>query len=61
MLENRLSAIDSQVDSQMHKLTEEKYRDLLQQMNSINEKLNRKEAKDESYRKFYGMVVESLN
>lgn len=59
-LENRLSALDSQVESQMEKLTQEKYRELLQQMTDINERLNRKEGKHANYKLFYETVVESL-
>lgn len=36
------------------------YRELVEQVSSINERLGRRELKNEKYRKFFGSVAESL-
>lgn len=56
-LENRLHVLDSQVEKQMAKLTQQKYGELTEQMAFIKERLGKKEAKEQGYRKFFRTVV----
>ena len=56
-LENKLKSIGSHVDSQVENIAQQKYKDLLDAVNGLTDKLNKKELKNEKYKKFFVSIV----